>query len=139
MLDLQHLFDGRIYHLNEVTGVPGIDLIVDFVGIDKFDYVQIISNYDGSATHTVMIQLYDWDGAAWVDWDANAGIEQAHTQHSFWVPCGVNYVGTGADAGKVRVRFYHPASGNASHDLYIEGVVLYNREFRLDHHWGPWR
>ena len=139
MVDLQHLFDGNVYHLNEVTGVPGQDLIVDFVGVDKFNYVQILSNYNGSATHTVRIELYDWDGATWVRWNASVGIEQAISNHSFWVPCGANYVGTGADAGKVRVRFYHPATGDAAHDLYIEGVVLYNQNYALDHHWGPWR
>ena len=146
MSDLQVAQDGDTYHIDEVTGTPGLDLIADFVDVTKFDYVQVIANYRGSASHTVSIQLYNWARAEWHTWSSCVGIEITKVNRSYWVPCPVNYIGTGADAGKVRLRCVHTMGGNASHDFYIDVLALYNREVDLDaledklnHHWGPWR
>ena len=37
----------------------------------------------------------------------------------------VDYIGTGGDAGKVLVRFYHTMAGNSAHDLDICCVKLF--------------
>ncbi len=44
---------------------------------------------------------------------------------SFFLPSDTNYIGTGGDAGDVRVRFRHTSMGNATHDLDIDVVALY--------------
>jgi hypothetical protein len=136
--DLQAFYDNLEYHINEETGAPGQDLIVDFVSVTKFNYVMIHAYYLGAATHSITIQLYDWASSSWADWSSMYS-GQTVRDYSFYVPCGANYIGTGGDAGKVRVRFVHTQSGNASHDSFLEGVALYNLDFRLDHHWGAWR
>lgn len=139
MADLQELFDGNTYQLAEVAATPGMDLIVDFVTVNKFNYVQILANYDGGSTHSISIQLWDWDTSQWLTWDSMSGIEKTIVNHGFYVPCGANYIGTGGDVGKVRVRLVHTQAGNNAHDAYIGVVALYDRDFRLDRHWGLWR
>jgi hypothetical protein len=57
-------------------------------------------------------------------YDTTAG-QEVICNESFFVPSDTNFIGTGGDAGKVRVRFVHPMSGNASHDIYIDVVALY--------------
>lgn len=138
MADLRVAQDGNHYHLNEAAATPGQDLKVDFVGVSKFNWIEVIGNYNGSASHAVTIQLYNWPGGTWDDWDAMHGSQIDYTNHGIWVPCPENYIGTAGNAGKVRVRFNHKMLGNASHDLYLMVVALYNRDYRLDHMLGPW-
>lgn len=131
--DLQTAFDGNFYHIDEAAGAPGIDLIVDFTSITAFNWVQVIAQYDGSSTHSVAIQLYNWITTTWNTFNAcQTGQEDVTTAGgyiledlSFFVPSDANYIGTGGSAGQVRVRFYHTMAGNASHDLYIDVVALY--------------
>ena len=130
--NLQTECDGNIFHLDEATGSPCIDFYVEFTSITAFNWVSIRGSYAGSATHAIGILLYDWVAAAWkhkndmqdVCYDVTAQQEVIENK-SFFVPTDTNFIGTGADAGKVRVRFVHPVSGNASHDIYIDEVALY--------------
>jgi hypothetical protein len=126
---LQHLFDGATYDATETVTTPGFDLIVDFVSVTNFDYVQIVATYNGAqAAHSYSIQLYDWTGATWVTWDSMNNSEPTNTNHGFYVPCPSNYIGTGGNDGDVRVRFNHTVQGLASHDITIDVVCLYDRE-----------
>jgi hypothetical protein len=131
--DLQTLGDGNFYHVDEAAGAPGIDLEVEFVSVTAFNWVQIKAVYDGSTTHAVGIQLYNFNTTTWDTFNAaqtgqedvsNAG-EYILNSYDFFVPSDTNYIGTGGDAGDVRVRFHHTMAGNASHDLYIDVVALY--------------
>jgi len=123
--DLQDANDGNIYHIDEAAATPGIDLKVDFTGVTSFAFVNVIARYVGLDTHSVSIQLYDWQNTAWDTYDSILTDGATMCDHSFWIPDDTNYIGTGGDAGKVRVRFNHTEGGNASHDAYIDVVALY--------------
>lgn len=131
--DLQTAHDGNFYSITEATGAPGSDLITDFVSVTSFNWVNIYATYEGAATHALAVQLYNWTQTRW---DTFGCIQNAHANittaggyilcnHDFIVPNDAEYIGTGGDAGKVRVRLYHTASGNASHDLHIDVISLY--------------
>jgi len=131
--DLQTLGDGNFYAIVEAAGAPGIDLEVEFVSVTAFNWVQIVACYDGSSTHSVGIQLYNFNTTAWDTFNAaqtaqedvtNAG-EYILDNFSFFVPSDTNYIGTGGDAGDVRVRFHHTMAGSVAHDFYIDVVALY--------------
>lgn len=129
--DLQTLGDGNFHHTDEAAATPGFSLTVGFTSIAAFNWVQIVGTYAG--THSVGIQLYNWTTATWDTFGAmDAGVADVSTageyilgNHSFFVPDDANYIGTGGDAGKVNVRFHHTAAGNASHDLDLDVVALY--------------
>jgi hypothetical protein len=133
--DLQTAFDGAFYTWTEAAATPGQDVTVEFTNVSYFRWVQIIGDYDGGTTHGVAIQLRNWAGGAgsYHTFDAfQSGVHDITTangnvlnNHTFWVPGTTTYIGTGGDAGKVQVRFYHPMAGNASHHVYLDVVALY--------------
>jgi hypothetical protein len=135
LADLQVAQDGLFYTLREAAATPGMDLMLEFTSVTEFRWVNIIGAYAGSATHAIAIQLRNWAGGAgsWHTFDAFQSemfdITTANgyilNNHNFSVPDRTTYVGTGADLGKVQVRFYHTMGGNASHYLYIDVVALY--------------
>jgi hypothetical protein len=131
--DLQTAHDGNFYHIDEAAATPGLDLIVDFVSVTAFNWVNAISCYTGSTSHAVAVQLYNWSTTTWDTFhcaqDAQCDVSTAGgyilCNQDFFVPSDTNYIGTGGNAGQVRVRFYHTMAGNAAHDLDIDVVALY--------------
>lgn len=130
--NLQTENDGAIFHLDEVAATPGTDMYVEFTSVTAFNWVKIRSNYAGGATHAMGILLYDWVATAWDHKNCaqnevyNATAQQeVICDQSFFLPSDTTYIGTGGDAGKVRIRFVHPMAGNAAHDIYIDVVALY--------------
>jgi len=131
--DLQTEGDGLFYHIDEAAATPGIALMVEFTGITAFNWVNILAWYDGSATHALAVQLYDWVSVAYKTFSAiQTGMGNVTTAGGyildnidFFVPSDANYIGTGGDAGKVRVRLYHTLGGNSLHNLDIDVVALY--------------
>ncbi|MHA2265175.1 MAG: hypothetical protein ACXAEN_22500 [Candidatus Thorarchaeota archaeon] len=130
--NLQTENDGNIFHLDEVAATPGSDFYVEFTSVVQFKWVKVRGNYVGGATHGQGILLYDWVGTAWDHkdclqtsaYDATAEQEVICNQ-SFFVEDDDNYIGTGGDAGKVRVRIVHPMNGNTAHDIYMDVVALF--------------
>lgn len=131
--DLQTPRDGNFYHIDEAAGAPGINLIVDFVDVATIEFAEVNASYEGSTTHAIAVQLYNWTTASWDTFDAiQTGVADVTTangyivgNHSFNVHEPDNYIGTGANEGRVRVRLYHTMNGNAAHDLYVDDVALY--------------
>jgi len=128
--DLQTANDGNVYAINEAATTPGIQLIVDFTSVTAFQWVDIRCEYDGSTSHNIDIELYNWNSTSWDKFNnVNSGFSNSGTSFvnfSFFLgELYTNYVGTGGSAGQVRVRFNHPVSGNAAHDFYIDVVALY--------------
>jgi len=125
--DLQTANDGNVYTATEVAG-GGNNIIVDFVSITAFNWVKILASYDGSGSHGIYIEVYNWNTTSWEQFDC---MQNAFTDtgalfcnHDFLVPSDTNYIGTGGDAGKVRVRFNHNSSTVNNHKLYIDEVSL---------------
>lgn len=131
--DIQTKGDGNIYHIDETATDPGFELTTDFINVTAFNWVEIFATYDGAATHPVQISLYNFSNTTWDCFGAFA-VSQAEIttageytleNKSFFVPDDSDYIGTGGDAGDVRVRIRHTASGNASHDIDIDVIALY--------------
>ena len=126
--DLQTANDGAVFTLTEVAG-GGNYIIVDFVSVTAFNWVKVLGSYSGSGTHGIYIELWDWTGTpAWKQFDcmqdAFTDSGALYCNHDFFVPSDTNFVGTGDDAGKVRVRFNHSATTVNNHILYLDEVSL---------------
>ena len=131
--DITVAHDGNFYHIDEAGADPGLELTVEFVGVTAFNWVNIYASYDGAATHSVQIALYNFNTTTWDCFDAfpttqaevaTAG-EYTLENHNFIVPDDTDYIGTGGDVGDVRVRIRHTMMGNANHDLDLDIVALY--------------
>jgi hypothetical protein len=127
--DLQTKGDGNAYHIDEATGIPGMRVIVDFVGVTAFNWVQISTYYNGSAAHAGQtVHLWNWSSSAWDNFSfcahhATVGALSADFVNcDFFLPDDTNYIGTGGNAGEVRVRLLHLATGDVTHDHDIDVV-----------------
>ena len=131
--DIAVAHDGNFYHIDEAGADPGFELTVEFVGVTAFNWVQILASYDGGTGHSVQIALYNFNTATWDVYNAFATSqaevatpgEYTLQNMSFFLPSDTDYIGTGGDAGDVRVRFRHTSMGNAAHDLDMDVVALY--------------
>lgn len=118
--------DGNIFHIDEVTGTPAIDLKVNFSNLPIFSRVHVKLMYQGAANHYIALSMNNYslvqydcfsrsmhspgtppDGCDWI---------------SFTIPRSIiaNYINSGAAS----LRIWHPGSGNSSHDLDIDFVGI---------------
>ena len=129
--DLRTGNDGLYYTVTEAATTPGIRLTVHFVSVTKFTRVKIVGHYSGSTSHAVGIQLYDWVNTTWHTYNAfQSGVadftanEVILDNASFQVTSSLVYIGTGANAGKVDVRFNHTMAGTPNHSMAIDVCAL---------------
>jgi hypothetical protein len=122
--DVQTMFDGNTYHVDEVTGAPGFDIEFNFTGIDRNPrYVVSRWIYDGSSTHYVTIDIYNYTSTSWDQIRMFKTSEAYYSSLTMYLPTNVN--GDYVDgSGNAKIRFYHHTSGNASHDILIDYVGL---------------
>jgi len=120
--DVQTMFDGNVYVIDELAATPGYDVEFVFSNVDKCPtFVVTRWLYDGSATHDVTWDIWNYNSSAWDtlrvfnDSDYFASMTMYIPQAS-----GGDYVSGGA----AKVRVYHRSAGNASHDLTIDYVGL---------------
>jgi hypothetical protein len=131
--NLQTAHDGSFYHIDEAAVDPGFELTIEFTSVTAFNWVQVMGIYDGLATHPVALLLYNFTQTRWDtfgDFKHNQGEVSTADEYtlgneSFFVPNDTEYIGTGGDAGDVRVKIRHAASGNAAHDFDLDVVALY--------------
>ena len=113
--------DGNIFHVDEVGGVPGINVELGFGSVSTFSWVYIIGYYDGTATHASRIQLYNFNTTNWDNFHLmNQSLVADHQNYSFSIPNTAAYI----DNGDVKLRFYQDETGNTQHDLYINVANL---------------
>jgi len=120
--DLQTILDGNIYAIQEAAATPGINLECNFVNITHINFIYVRAYYDGSATHSVRIQLYNYNTTTYdTFWSMVPVLDyQLLSLPIFPLVDSADYI----DSGAAKVRFYHTESGNASHDLYIDYVAI---------------
>jgi hypothetical protein len=122
--DVQVMFDGNVYHVDEVTGVPGFDIEFNFTGVDRVpSFVVCRWIYDGSATHYVTWDIWNYTTTAWDQLRMFKTSELYYASMTMYIPRASN--GDYVDgSGNSMVRTYHHTSGNASHDIQIDYVGL---------------
>ena len=118
--DIQHWQDGNQLAIAEVTGIPGIRVTLTFANIPSgLLYLYILGWYEGSSTHYVNIEMWNYDTSAW-DIFGNMPLNYSPISHMSPFLDDTNYISSGA----AQVRLNHPVTGNASHDMYVRHVCL---------------
>ena len=118
--DIQVQYDGNQYDLAEVAATPGIDLRINFKNVIRFSGIGYEAYYSGSATHWVEFQLWNYLTG---EFETYATIENSNGMNYRFFDTQ-DFVEHVNNKGEVIARFYHPVSGNNSHDLYIDYVAL---------------
>ena len=111
--------------LDEVTGAPGFDYEYWFEtipGTVSHFRVKFNGYYDGSPTHVVDVQAWNYLTSAWNAIFTLLDASVDATSYSADLPSNIY-----SSIGQAKVRFYHVSSGNTSHDLYVDQLVLEDR------------
>lgn len=116
--DMQTLNDGNEYAIAEVTGVPGIDLRIEFTGIISVRGLILHAYYQG--THNLNVELYNYTLVQF-DLFTNMTNSAYHNYRTILIPGGTDYFDS---SGNAVMRLYHPQTGNASHNAYIDYAAL---------------
>jgi hypothetical protein len=114
--------DGDYIEIQEASGVPGFDIEFTFTGITTFSFLSSSSYYDGSSSHHVTISLYDNVASSWkILYTYSAGNNYNYRFSDIPTDNIEKFI---SDSREVKIRFYHPVSGDASHDLFIDYLAL---------------
>jgi hypothetical protein len=113
------LADGDFLQITETVTTPGLDVRFDFVSVNRIREVIFSGYYEGSTSHNVTIDLYNYDDVAWDT--LHTFYTGLYTSHVYIrIPVDADYV----SGGLAVMRFYHAIIGNINHDLYIDYVGL---------------
>jgi hypothetical protein len=115
--------DADIYDVQEVGGVPGIDIRVSFANVASFNLLRFqVDHIDGTGTHKVEYALWNVVGSTWDLLTSlrttNGFVEADVTADNF-----ANYIDTGA-SNTVICRMYHPIAGAGGHQHKWEYMVV---------------
>ena len=117
---VQTMLDGSVYSVVETTGVPGFDIRFDWATVTQTPtHVILRQRYDGTASHVVTIDLWNYATSAWVV------VHQIVTDLEYQVieipiPSFTDFISSEA----VKLRVYHITSGSVSHTQYFDYVGL---------------
>lgn len=113
--------DGTTHQINSVGNA--LEIYYEFqIGDDGLPVLVKHTGYLLSANDTLSVWAYNWGGAAWVqigDYEGQAGAVNVARTYDLLS----SYVGTGGDAGKVRIRFY-AASGLSTASLHTDQILV---------------
>jgi len=122
LADLVSLSDGNEYHIDEVSGVPGYDLRINFTNIRNIKGFVLKARYKGNApTHYGNVELYNYVSTAFEVFTTLPNTGNDYNYRTILIPNAGNYTD---NSGNAVMRVYHPVSGTSSHDCYIEYVAL---------------
>jgi len=117
--DIQIWQDGNQLQVTETNGTPGLRFTFTFVGVTSILRLFVMGYYNGSATHHLDIQMWNYTTSAW---DQFCAMMTANDSQQF--VCEVfddtDYISGGAS----QVRFDHHVAGNNSHNVYLDYIAL---------------
>ncbi|MCP4394540.1 MAG: hypothetical protein GY804_09785 [Alphaproteobacteria bacterium] len=119
LADMITPFDGNVYRVREVSGVPGFDIDPVFRGVTSMKGIATRFFYEGADNHEATLDVYNYDTLNWdVFFQAKnaAGYDYRYIEF----PNGDNYINDGA----VTMRFYHSTTGSPSHYINIDFIAI---------------
>jgi hypothetical protein len=121
--DVQTMFDGNVYQIEELSATPGFDVEFIFSSVDKYPTIVVTRwLYSGSATHDVTWDIWNYNSSAW---DTLRSFQDSRTfeaSMTMYIPRNSN--GNYVSSGAAKVRVYHRSAGNAAHNIKVDYVGL---------------
>ena len=112
-------YDGVSLNFTEGNGVDPLDIYLNFTGVVDFSQLVMKEYYIGSASHTIQVEIWDYDDSTWESYFAFVG-QTGMTQLSIPVYDSAEHINNSI----VQVRLHHIQNGVASHRLYIDFIWL---------------
>lgn len=114
--------DGSTWTIQEVAGIPGYDVRLQFSTVENFNEIRAYMRYQGGGSHLCEVGLKNGDAATYTTL-TSFNSQNGLTDIAIQVDNGPSYI---ASDGSVEIRFYHPITGNTggTHFLYLDMVNL---------------
>jgi len=121
--DTQHpdgKYDGKTFNFSEASGSPGLDMRINFTGIDEFNQGVMRYKTSNLAGAYPIIQMWNYDTSAWEDYPpvakslTFATIEQPVFDSAEHVD--VN--------GIAQMRIYKASNGNTNNHYYVDWIAI---------------
>ena len=112
--------DGNVLQIDEVAEAPGQNVEFDFINVTSIRRVAFSMYYDGSITHFIEIQLFNFNTTAWQTlWTLTTELGLKYRYMDLPIR-GDNFI----DGGNAKMRFIHPTMGNAADDSFTDYAAL---------------
>jgi len=122
LTDTQHedaRYDGVTFNFSEESGSPGLDLRINFTGIDSFN--QGVMRYKSSSlagTYPI-IQMWNYDTSSWEDYPA---VAQSSNFATITQP--VFDSSDHVSGGVAQMRIYKASNGNTNNHYYVDWIAI---------------
>jgi hypothetical protein len=118
-----YLYDATFLQHSETVTTPGLYFYLEFVNVTQFQWVRAYVNYNyvTGVAHAIYIGFWDWLTSSFRPIHA---LDLGSKIINFWVVDSSPFIGTGANAGKVRVVFNDAGLGNTTNLVTVYGLNL---------------
>jgi len=113
-------YDGVAFNVSESVGAPGLDLRINFTGVNDFNEIVMRLLVDDSQ-HTYTVYLYDNSSSSWESY-AEIGGTSNYEIYEFGVYDSSDHI-LDSD-GTVILRIYSAAAGNTNHVIQFDWLQL---------------
>jgi len=113
-------YDGKTFNFSEVSATPGLDLRINFTGIDSFN--QGVMRYKTSSGLNgvyPIIQMWNYDTSAWEDYPP---LSQSTTFATIEQPVFDN--AEHISGGVAQMRIYKATKGNTGNHYYVDWIAI---------------
>ena len=118
-IGLIQFYDNAVMEFVEGSATNPLIVDINFSGVTSFDHLTVREYYDGSASHTIKVQLWSFVTSSWEDYYQFVG-QSGYSVLTIPVYDPEYHL----DSGNVRLRLNHVSSGISSHRLYIDFAWL---------------
>ena len=123
LVDTQHQdgkYDGITFNFSEVSATPGLDLRINFTGIDSFNQgVMRYKTASGLSGAYPIIQMWNYDTGAWEDYPPVAEILTFVT-----IEQPVFDSAEHLSNGVAQMRIYKATKGNTGNKYYVDWIAI---------------
>jgi len=119
--DVQVFNDGNVLHMDETATTPGYEMEFNFTGVAEIHGIVSNIRYDGSATHSVGLQIYDYTAAGILDILAVPHTGTRYQYRTVLFPIDADFID---GSNNSQLILSHISGGTPSHDVYIDYIGL---------------
>lgn len=112
-------YDNIMYNVSEGTGANPLTFYMNYTGVTTFSQWVLREQYNGSSSHSIVFELYDYVSASWQSYFSIVG-QSGQTIVTIPVYDPTDHI----QGGIVQTRLRHVDTGISSHRLYMDFAWL---------------
>jgi len=119
LASIQTFGDNDFYVVNEVNGVPGWVIEINYEDVVNFNRVELALKYEHT-NHVIEYEIYNYNSLSWDVVGNFRGTSLVFASHIFDIISDDSYI----SGGEVKTRLYHSTSGIANIAVYFDYAAI---------------